>query len=222
MKLKSLAAGSIALFALSLPITALAATSSNSSAPKFSGQPSNARSAPSQGGSAGTVGSVSKSSFTMTTTAGAKVTVDEASSTTYKKGTSSTKASAIKKGEYVLALGITSGATSGTTIKATQVTVSPPGLSSKRSSAVVSFQRGKPSASKQVGQIPKNWVEGQGTIVTGTAATKGTEAALAAYPGTIVDRVVKLSDGEYDVHFIGVNWPHHVFLSKDFKVVGTL
>jgi hypothetical protein len=31
---------------------------------------------------------------------------------------------------------------------------------------------------------------------------------------------VLLSDGEYNVHMIAVNWPHHVFVSKDFKVVG--
>jgi hypothetical protein len=47
-----------------------------------------------------------------------------------------------------------------------------------------------------------------------------TEAALAAYPGGIVDRVVKLSNGEYNVHYIGVNWPHHVFVNQSFKVVG--
>jgi hypothetical protein len=55
----------------------------------------------------------------------------------------------------------------------------------------------------------------------GTAADKGTEAALTAYPGAVVNRVVKLSNGWYSVHFIGVNWPHHVFLNQDFKVVGT-
>jgi hypothetical protein len=43
---------------------------------------------------------------------------------------------------------------------------------------------------------------------------------LAAYPGGIVDRVVKLSNGEYEVHNIGVNWPHHIFVSQNFKVGG--
>jgi hypothetical protein len=52
------------------------------------------------------------------------------------------------------------------------------------------------------------------------AADKATEAALAAYPGGIVDRVVKLSNGEYEVHYIGVNWPHHIFANQDFKVIG--
>jgi hypothetical protein len=31
---------------------------------------------------------------------------------------------------------------------------------------------------------------------------------------------VLLSNGEYNVHIIGVNWPHHVFVSTNFKVVG--
>jgi len=43
---------------------------------------------------------------------------------------------------------------------------------------------------------------------------------LAEYPRGIVDRVVKLSNSEYEVHYIGVNWPHHVFVNQDFKVVG--
>ena len=179
------------------------------------GGASNARSGPASGGTVGTVGSVSKSSFTVSTSAGQKVTVDEASSTKYQKGTSSTAASAIRTGEPVLVL----GTTSGTTITATQVIVQPTG-GSGTSSAVVPFQRGAPSTSKQVGQIPANYTQGSGTIVSGTTANKATEAALAAYPGGVVDRVVKLSNGEYEVHNIGVNWPHHVFVNKNFKVVG--
>jgi hypothetical protein len=57
-------------------------------------------------------------------------------------------------------------------------------------------------------------------MVSGTAANKATEAALAAYPGAIVDRVVRLSNGEHNVHYVGVNWPHHVFVNRHFKVVG--
>jgi hypothetical protein len=122
---------------------------------------------------------VSKSGFTLLTSAGQKVTVDETSSTTYQKGTSSTPASAIKTGDDVLVL----GTTSGTTITATQVIVQPTGSS-------------------------------------GTTANMATEAALAAYPGGVVDRVVQLSNGQYEVHYIGVNWPHHIFVNQEFKVVG--
>jgi hypothetical protein len=37
---------------------------------------------------------------------------------------------------------------------------------------------------------------------------------------TITASVVELSNGQYEVHNIGVNWPHHIFVSHDFKVVG--
>jgi hypothetical protein len=179
---------------------------------------SNARSGPAAGGASGTVSTASPSGFTMTTSAGQKVTVDEASSTTYQNATTSISASALRTGERVLVL----GTTNGTTITATQVTVQPAGSGSATSSAagVVPFQRGAATTSKQVGQVPANYTQGSGTIVSGTTANKATEAALAAYPGGVVDRVVQLSNGEYEVHYIGVNWPHHVFVTQDFKVVG--
>jgi hypothetical protein len=185
------------------------------------GGASNARSGPATGGASGTVDSVSTSSFTMTTAAGQKVTVDEVSSTTYQNGTNSTSADAIATGESVLAL----GTTNGTTITATQVIVAPAGgdgTATSSAATVIPFQSGAPTVSKQVGQIPANYSQGSGTIVSGTTANTATEAALAAYPGGIVDRVVQLSDGEYEVHFIGVNWPHHVFVNQDFNVVGAL
>jgi hypothetical protein len=162
---------------------------------------------------------VSTSSFTLSTATGQKVTVDEASSTTYQNGTSSTSASAVTTGESVLVL----GTTSGTTITATQVTVQPAGSGGSAAASaagVVPFQQGAPSTAKQSGQIPANYTEGSGTIVSGTTANKATEAALAAYPGGVVDRVVQLSNGEYEVHYIGVNWPHHIFVSQAFKVLG--
>jgi hypothetical protein len=132
--------------------------------------------------------------------------------------TSSTSPSAITTGESVLVL----GTANGTTITATQIIAQPAGGGSTTAAAagVVPFQRGAPSTSKQIGQIPANYTEGSGTIVSGTAADKATEAALAAYPGGVVDRVVQLSNGEYEVHYIGVNWPHHIFVDQSFQVVG--
>jgi hypothetical protein len=153
----------------------------------------------------------------MTTPAGQTVTVKRASSTKYDIATSSSAASSVKNGLSVLVL----GTTSGTTITASKVVVQPTGGARTPSAAgVVPFQRGTRSPSKQVGQIPANYSEGSGTIASGTAANKATEAALAAYPGGVVDRVVKLSNGEYEVHNIGVDWPHHVFVTQNFKVVG--
>ncbi len=94
----------------------------------------------------------------MTTSAGQEVTVDETSSTKYHRGTSSISANAITKGEPVLVLGITNG----TTITAAQVIVQTTGGGSLPSSAaeVVPFQRGAPTTSKQVGQIPANLESG--------------------------------------------------------------
>jgi hypothetical protein len=85
---------------------------------------------------------------------------------------------------------------------------------------VIPFHRGQPSPAKVVGQVPASFKPGTGTIITGRAANKAKAAAVAAYPGGIVDRVVLLSNGDYNVHIIGVNWPHHVFVNQSFKVVG--
>jgi hypothetical protein len=145
--------------------------------------------------------------------------VIEASSTTYQQGTSSASASAVTTGETVLVL----GTTSATTITAEQVIVRPTGdygAAASSAAGVVALQQGAPSTSKQVGQVPANYSQGAGTIVSGTTANDATQAALAAYPGGVVDRVVQLSDGEYEVHSIGVNWPHHVFVDQAFSVVG--
>jgi hypothetical protein len=197
------------------PVAATTTTTTTTSpAPRLGGG-SNARSGPAAGGTTGTVNSVSKSSFALTTPAGQKVTVNKTSSTTYRKGTSSVSASAVKKGARVLVL----GTVNGTSIAATQVTVQAAATTSS-AAAVVPFQRGAPSTAKQVGQVPTNYTEGSGTIVSGTAANKATTAALASYPGGVIDRVVKLSNGEYEVHNIGVNWPHHIFVSTSFKVLG--
>jgi hypothetical protein len=92
--------------------------------------------------------------------------------------------------------------------------------SANTAAKVIPFRRGEPSPSKVVGQVPASFQPGAGTIVTGTAANKAKAAALAAYPGGTVNRVVPLSNGEYNVHIIAVNWPHHVFVNSEFKVIG--
>jgi hypothetical protein len=192
----------------------LAASSPAAAASAPAGGASNARSGPEPGGTSGTVATVSTSGFTLTTAAGQKVTVE----TAYEKKSSPTAAGAIKKGQSVLVL----GTVSSTTIKATEVIVQTAQgtASASTAAAVVPFQRGDPTTSKEAGKIPTDYTEGSGKIVSGTTADKATAAALAAYPGGVVDRVVKLSNGEYEVHTIGVNWPHHIFVNQSFKVVG--
>jgi hypothetical protein len=217
-------AATTAMTAAPAPSTAAPTAAATSGRPgpgsgAAAGGRSNARSGPAAGGAAGTVGTVSTAGFTVTTSAGQKVTVNEVAATTYLNGTTSISASAITNGETVLVL----GTTNSTTITAGQVTVQPTdggGAAASAAAGVVPFQQGAPSTAKQVGQIPANYTEGSGTIVSGKAANQATEAALAAYPGGVVDRVVQLSNGEYEVHYIGVNWPHHVFVNQDFTVAG--
>jgi hypothetical protein len=105
-----------------------------------------------------------------------------------------------------------SSSTKGASASASATAVAP--------SKVIPFQSGQQGATKVDGRVPADFTQGAGTIVTGAAADKAKAAAVAAYPGGTVNRVVLLSGGEYNVHVIGVNWPHHVFVSKDFKVVG--
>ena len=159
---------------------------------------------------------VSTSSFTVSTPTGEKVTVKKTSSTVYDKGTKKSAASAVTKGKTVLVL----GKVNSTTITASQVIVGPAINLSKASANVIAFKTPNTSESKSVGQIPTSYKEGSGTIVSGTTATTATEAALASYAGGVVDRVVRLSNGEYEVHNVGVNWPHHIFVTSNFKVVG--
>jgi hypothetical protein len=192
------------------------ATSTSHAGGFGSGSGSNARSGPAAGGSSGTITSLSSSGFTLTTATGQKVTVKDASSTTYEKGTSPASASVVTTAEPVLVL----GTTDNTTITATQVIVQPPSTSAANPGGHVIAKTNGQGSTQQVGQIPAAYKQGSGTIVSGATANKATEAALAAYPGGIIDRVVAIGNGDYEVHNIGVNWPHHIFVNQNFQVIG--
>jgi hypothetical protein len=108
----------------------------------------------------------------------------------------------------------------GVAITSSSSSSSGSGTASAAGAQVMPFHRGEPSPAKVVGQVPASFTPGTGTIVTGAAAESAKAAAMAAYPGGTVNRVVRLSNGEYNVHVIAVNWPHHVFVNKEFKVIG--
>ena len=174
--------------------------------------------APADGGATGIVDSKSASGFTFATAMGTEVTVVEDASTKYKVGVVPASVKAVKQGESVLVLGLVDSAT----ITASQVIVQPRGdggVAAAQSAGVIPFQQGVPSPAKSVGQIP-DYTEGEGTVLSGTVAYKATKAAQAVVPGGVADRVVELPGGEYEVHNISVNWPHHVFVSADFQVLG--
>jgi membrane-bound inhibitor of C-type lysozyme len=215
--------GSYGIVAATSSGAATTTTATSSSSHPFAGgsgsgaSGSNARSGPAAGGAVGTVSSVSASGFTLTTSGGQKVSIKEASSTTYENGTSQASASVVTAGESALVL----GTTDDTTITATEVIVNPPSSSGTNPGGqVIPYSKGEQGSTQQVGQIPSDYSQGSGTIVSGTTADKATEAALAAYPGGVVDRVVAIGNGDYEVHYIGVNWPHHIFVNQDFQVIG--
>jgi hypothetical protein len=181
------------------------------------GSGSNARSGPAAGGSIGTASSVTSSGFTLTTSTGQKVTIKEASSTTYEQGTNPASISAVTSGAPVLVL----GTTDSSTITASQIVVDPPSSSaSSPGGQTIGYSKGTQGSTEKVGTIPADYSQGSGTLASGTTADKATEAALAVYPGGTIDRVVELSNGDYEVHNIGVNWPHHIFVNADFQVIG--
>jgi hypothetical protein len=184
------------------------------------GQGSNARTTNEPGGTSGTVSGVSGSGFTVTTTIGEKITVNESPSTTYENASSgtstSTTAGAITVGAGVLVL----GTVNSTTIASTQVTIEPAGSPyTTASSDVTALQQGQQNTSQSYGTIPSDYTEGQGTIVGASTTDEAVATALQQYPGGIVDRVVQLADGDYEVHDIGTNI-HHIFENSSFQVIG--
>jgi hypothetical protein len=193
-----------------------ASPASATTAPAGSGQ---ARSGPADGGATGTIESTSASGFTLATWTGIEVTVDETSSTKIEGA----PARDVRKGTSVLVLGLVDDETSATSITAARIDVQPHGdggAAAGQRSGVEPEVTGTPGPTKSVGTIPSDYTEGDGTIISGARAYAAVAAAQAVFPGGIVDRVVELPDGGYEVHNIGIAWPHHVFVNSYDKVIG--
>jgi hypothetical protein len=94
------------------------------------------------------------------------------------------------------------------------------GSASATASAATSTASGPTQA--LLGQVPTGWYPGSGTVTTGASANQARAAALASYPGSTVDRVLKLSDGSYAVRMVAGSWPHHVFVGASFTVTGAV
>jgi hypothetical protein len=113
--------------------------------------------------------------------------------------------------------------TAAITVAISAYAIANPGSSNGASGTANAATVAQPGQNQRVvGQVPQNWRPGMGTIITGAAANKAKAAALVKYPGGTVNRVLKLSDGSYAVHMIKISWPHHVFVSKNFKVTGAI
>ena len=68
---------------------------------------------------------------------------------------------------------------------------------------------------------PAELASRDGNAHHGSGSRQGQGRCGCQVPGGTVNRVLKLSDGSYAVHRIPTPAPHHVFVSKDFKVTGT-
>jgi hypothetical protein len=57
-------------------------------------------------------------------------------------------------------------------------------------------------------------------VLGNTMCSRRLTSVVADGPAAVAIGVVRLSNGEYEVHDIGVNWPHHIFVDQTFTVVG--
>lgn len=181
-----------------------------------------ARTLPADGGATGLVDTVSVSSFTMTTATGLVITVNETPFTQTVVDPApeySPFALNLRKGTSVLVVGLDNT----TTITANWVVIQPRGdggAAAAKAQGVIPFESGAPSPVQSVGTIPASYTQGSGTLLIGTQTYVPILVAQSLFPGGIVDRVVSLSDGSYEVHNISINWPHHVFVSEDLQYLG--
>jgi hypothetical protein len=209
-----LAGSGVAAAATTPPSASAASATSAPTGP--GGQP---RSGPADGGATGIVESTSAAGFTISTWTGVDVTVNETSSTKIKGG----PAKDVRKGTSVLVLGLVNAETSATTITAAQVDLQrhgDGGAAAGQKSGVEPADPGTPGPAKSVGTIPSDYTQGEGTVVSGAQAYAAVIAAQAVFPGGVVDRVVELPDGSYEVHNIAIAWPHHVFETSHDRVIG--
>ncbi len=184
-----------------------------------------ARSLPADGGLTGLVSTTFAGGFTMTTATGIEVTVNETPFTQTVEAPGVFLGGLVdgyvRKGTSVLVVGLDNTST----ITADWVVIQPHGdggAAAAKANGVIPFESGVPSPVQSVGTIPASYTRAR---ARSSAALRRTYALLIAQtmfpgPGMEVDRVVSLSDGSYEVHNISINWPHHVFVSEDFKYLG--
>jgi hypothetical protein len=78
---------------------------------------------------------------------------------------------------------------------------------------------------RHIGQISADWTDAgdpASKVITGPEANRAIEVGMATpwSAGGIVNRIVRERDGTLQVHNVGTHWPHHIFLTADFKPIG--
>lgn len=178
------------------------------------------QSAPADGGATGIITGTSASGFTLQTWTGVNVTVDTSTSTKVKGGPErDLKAT----GTSLLVFGLVTSTSGAATITAAEIDIQQHGdggAAVGKADGVLPSVPGQAAPTTVVGGIPCDYTEGAGTVISGEQAYRAVEAAQAVYPGGVVDRVVELSEGNYEVHNFAILWPHHVFETSNYKVMG--
>jgi hypothetical protein len=111
------------------------------------------------------------------------------------------------------------GTVNGTTIAAGQVIVQPTSAT-PAATKVVPFQRGAAVHGKAGRSNPRELQPGVGNDRRRNGSEQGDDSCAGRLPRRHRRPCRELSNGEYEVHNIGVNWPHHIFVNQTFKVVG--
>jgi hypothetical protein len=84
------------------------------------------------------------------------------------------------------------------------------------------YGRRSSGGAKPRGNVPRD-AQGPSTCASrDNTVTTNVLSANSRSSSRTVNRVALLSNGEYNVPMIAVNGPHHIFVSKNFKVVGAL
>lgn len=172
-----------------------------------------------EGGATGIIESTSASGFTLQTWTGLDVTVTTANTTKVQDGSRR----ALRTGKSVLVFGVVDISGSTSSIAAIEIVVQPHGdggAAVGKRDGVLPIDPGEAAPTTSVGTIPADYTQGTGTIVSGWQAYAAFVNAQAVFPGGVVDRVVQLSEGNYEVHNEGIEWPHHVFETTQFRVEG--
>ena len=181
------------------------------------GSGSNARSGPAAGGSVGTVSERVRVRLHADDRTGQKVTIKEASSTTYEKGTSP----ASSQCRHHRRTGSRAGddrqhdhhGHPGHRGSAQQQRIVPRGADDRLHQGDAGFDR--EGRHDPVGLHP-----GVGDARQRHDRGQGDRSRAGRLPGRRRRPGRELGNGDYEVHNIGVNWPHHIFVNADFQVIG--
>ena len=107
------------------------------------------------------------------------MTVKESPSTEYEKGTRKSSASEVTKGSRGARVGQGQQHDDHRLLRSSS---QPPIKPQEGVGERDLVQKGRRASSKTVGQIPKDYTQGSGKLVSGTKATKAIEAALGRMP----------------------------------------